>query len=305
MTYENFLHEVVADLTLRFPEDTEFLVKRILKNNSQSMDGLLITTPSVNISPTIYLKEYYEAYLDGQSISDICDGLVACYEKHKVSESIDISFFMDFSRVRDNIILKLIHTESNRELLQDVPHIPYYDLSVVFCYYVPANTCEVASEDTNATILIRNEHLSHWNETAESLFSLAKENSPRLFPPQIQPLPQLLAEIWGEFPEEDTAMEDISEQIPLYILTNRSRFFGAGVLLYDNILEQCAQTLGPRFYVIPSSIHEVLLLPCTRDVGRSDLNEMVKEVNAHHVAPEEVLSHHVYLYDMAENAFIS
>lgn len=303
MTYENFIEELLADLALRFPEDTGFLIKRILKNNSLSMDGLLITDPSINISPTIYLPRYYEDYIGGKSISNICDELVTCYEKYKVSQSIDISFFTDFSRVKDNIILKLIHTESNGELLQGIPHITYYDLSVVFCYYVPANTCAVASEETNATILIRNEHIACWNETAESLFALAKENSPRLFPPQMQRLPELLAEIWGDLPEEDTAMDDLSEQIPLYVLTNRSRFFGAGALLYEGMLEQCAKKLGSRFYVIPSSIHEVLLLPLSQDIYEEDLNEMIQEVNCHHVAIDEVLSDHVYLYDSQEHSF--
>ncbi|MDD6194690.1 MAG: DUF5688 family protein [Lachnospiraceae bacterium] len=305
MTYENFIEELLADLTLRFPEKTEFQVKRILKNNGLSMDGLLITDPSINISPTIYLPQYYEEYIDGKSISNICDGLVACYERHKVSQSIDISFFTDFSQVRDNIIFKLIHTESNQELLMDVPHITYYDLSIVFCYYLPANTCQVTSEETNATILIRNEHLIHWDETAESLFILAKKNSPRLFPPQLQRLPELLTDIWGELPEDNISMEEVSEQIPLFVLTNQSRFFGAGVLLYDNILEQCAKKLGSRFYVIPSSIHEVLLLPFSQDIHEEDLNEMVQEVNCHHVAIDEVLSDHVYLYDVERRAFIS
>lgn len=305
MTYETFIEELLADLTLRFPKDTSFHIRRILKNNSLSMDGLIITTPSVNISPTIYLSQYYEEYVAGNSISKICDDVVACYEQHKVTQSIDISFFTDFSQVRDNIIFKLIHTESNQELLQDVPHLPYYDLSIVFCYFLSDDACQVTSKESNATILIRNEHLAYWDQTADSLFALAKKNAPRLFPPQVQRLPELLTEIWEDWSDTDMSVEELSEQIPLYVLTNNSRFLGASVLLYENVLEQCAHHLGTRFYIIPSSIHEILILPLSTEYDVDTLNEMVREVNHFHVAVDEVLSDHVYLYDSKQQAFVS
>ena len=304
MTYENFIQELIAHLTLRFSEDTTFHVKRILKNNNLSLDGLVISDPAVNISPTIYLSHFYDDYVGGEPISQICDELVACYEQHRLSDSIDISFFTDFTRVKNNIIFKLIHTQSNQELLEQIPSIPYYDLSIVFCYYMTFDENMVAPNDTNATILIRNEHLTYWDTSPKQLLALAMENAPELLPATVHHLPQLLTKICESPKDLGIPLDEIADQIPLYVLTNNQRFFGAGVMLYKDILAQCVAMLGEQFYMIPSSIHEVIVLPLSSDYDIEMLNEMVREVNHYHVAVDEVLSDHVYLYDAEKQAFV-
>lgn len=286
MTYEKFIQEVQQLLQARLPQDISLVVQPVLKNNHQVLDGLLFTSPSTNISPTLYLNSYYDSFQQGESLSDICDHICKCYENAKWEEKIDLSFFQDFSKVADSLILKLIHTEKNKELLEQIPHIPYLDLSIVFCYFIPAKTSILHNADTHATILIQNSHLNMWKINTETLYQHAKENTPRLFPTKIFPL----TELFGE-----TATDSLSSP-PLYVITNPFQFLGATALLYPDTLSRCEKLIEDDFYIIPSSIHELIVLPQNQASSKEYLTALIQEVNQHHVATEEILSDHPYFY---------
>lgn len=290
MTYEKFIQEIPILLTKYLPEDTTLKVRPVLKNNNLVFEGLLITTPSVNISPTIYLNPYYELYQDGFTLSEICEMIAECYKDSKIDGSVDTSFFEDFSQVKEHIVCKLINVDLNRTLLKQVPYIAYLDLAIVFCYFIPGEKNELASEDVNATILIHHNHLKLWDITTDDLFHLAMENTPRIFPGRIVPMSQLLLEL-----EEDVPCDTLEP--PIYVLTNQLKFFGASVLLYRDILKKCSDLFKDDFYLIPSSIHEVIALPKELVSSRENLNALIQEVNREHVAPEEILSDHFYFYN--------
>ena len=85
--------------------------------------------------------------------------------------------------------------------------------------------------------------------------------------------------------------------IPMYIMTNRQEVNGASVLLYDDVLQTFALKKKTDFYIMPSSIHEVILIPKSKSPDLKDLNEMINEVNETQVQEEEVLSDHAYYYE--------
>ena len=98
-------------------------------------------------------------------------------------------------------------------------------------------------------------------------------------------------------------MEGVAEKnpdlggIPLLVLTNSRRYLGAACILYRGVLERFAKKLGENLYILPSSVHEVILLPETKVNSSKNLLRMVMEVNRTQLAPEEVLSDTVYYYD--------
>ena len=89
----------------------------------------------------------------------------------------------------------------------------------------------------------------------------------------------------------------------MFIATVPDKNSGAGVLAYQDFMDQAAEKIGGDFYVIPSSIHEILLVPDNGEVQAEGLKEMVQEVNATEVSPEEKLSDNVYHYDSKEHIF--
>lgn len=294
MNYETFKSSAVTSIQKYFGDNTTVSLHSIMKNNNIRLDGLTIQNPTINISPTIYLNYYYDDYVGGKSFPSIVDDIITAYQEHLPRENMDLSFFTDYNKVKYHIIYKLIHFEQNQELLKDVPHFRFLDLAIVFCCFIP-NT-----PNGNATILIHNHHLSFWDVTAEALYELAKKNTPILLPYELKSMEEVLnsmcsgmAELLHDSPED-------SEELPkMYVLTNKLKLYGASCMLYPNVLADFAKSKASDLYIIPSSIHEILLIPKEKHTNLSDLNHIIQEVNTSQVLEEEVLSDHAYYFDRA------
>ncbi|MCR5604754.1 MAG: DUF5688 family protein [Lachnospiraceae bacterium] len=104
-----------------------------------------------------------------------------------------------------------------------------------------------------------------------------------------------LLEMYGISKEEHPSM---------YVLSNSITLNGAAALLDAKTMEDISQKLGGDFIVLPSSIHEVIVLPADVEMDRRDLEAMVQDVNAGEVAPEDRLSDHVYMYDSKEKELV-
>lgn len=285
MTYQNFIQEVTREIRRRLPAQAQVETKQILKNNGLCLDGLIITEDSINVSPTIYLNYYYEQYQDGMTTAEISRRILTCYRQHRLEDSVDLSFFTDFSKVQPNIIYRLIHQKQNADLLRDVPHLPYLDLAIVFCYYLATPPgC-----DGTATILIHNSHLPYWNVTPDVLMRHAAVNTPRLFPGQLTDIREVIAELLPgkQIPRPVPGDDGLC---PMYLLTNQNRLHGACCILYESLLQSYADRFRSDLIILPSSIHEVLLVPADSRAAMADFADIVPEINSSCVSPEEVLS---------------
>ncbi len=279
MTYETFQAALLAELKGHFPPDTAITIHRILRNNQVAVEGLTILESGLNISPTLYLSEYYEDLQRGMSFSAVFQEILDTYYRYRPTEPIDLSFFKNFQNVSPRIAYKLIHYERNRELLKDLPHIPFLDLAIVFYCLV------TSAGSANATILLTNDHLRLWNTDLDTVYRLARENTPLL--------------LGSRF--ERTSFSALSP-IPMYMLTNESGYLGASCLLYQQLLKQLSKQVDADFYIIPSSVHEVLLVPATVHMKPADFNRMIGEVNGSQLSSEEILSDHVYYYSRSSDS---
>lgn len=288
MTYQEFKKNTIHAISKSLGPGFKITLQDIIKNNDTHLDGLTILAEHSNISPTIYLNYYYDQYLAGKSLSSIYEDILTSYHKNAPKENIDISFFTNFDKVKDRIIFKLVNYERNRELLSKVPHIPYLDLAIVF------NCLVDSSSDGYATILIYYHHLSYWNISPDELFALAMKNTPKLLDYHLQNMADVLTDLLDEetfdFSEEDF------EPFPMYVLSNKCKLNGSGCILYEDLLSDISEKLESDFYILPSSVHEVLLIPTKHASSYSELSSMVRDVNATQLTREEVLSDHVYYY---------
>ena len=291
MNYQEFLTDIRTQLAHRVGDNVTREIRSFLKNNGTSYDGLVLLRPECNISPAIYLMPYYHRYLQGISLEDIYNDILTTCKQHEPKEDFDTTCFTDFSRAGKQIVMRLVNFEQNKERLNDIPYFRYYDLAVIFYYLLHAD------REQQANILIHNHHLSLWGIDRDKLYALAKENTLRLLPPQLIPM-QMLAEEMPDYHRYPFA----KNMPPLYILTNEYRTNGATALLYDGLLFDIAELLKKDLLILPSSIHEILILGLdASDRQRlSHYNEMVQEVNASHLLDEEVLSDHVYCYCRSE-----
>lgn len=285
MNYDDFIRYVKEKVQKQMGETVHVELRCVTKNNGVELDGLSITLEGERIAPMIYLDEFYEAYEGGLSVPDIVSTILKAYEKAKVSLPFDADFYMNYDNVKDKIACKLINYKKNRELLKKVPYMKYMDLVIVF-YYMVEN-----KEIGDGTILIYNSNLTMWKVTKEEVYETARKNTAALLPYEFQGMSQMLEAALGD---EYIPMEN---SVPMYILSNEKKYLGAATILYDSILANIAQCLNDDFFVLPSSVHEVIIVPASIRATKAELRSMVKEINETQVEPEEVLSDSVYYYE--------
>lgn len=285
MEFEQFVEEIKSRLEESFGCDVSLSVSKVLKNNSTKITGICVKSAKSSVAPIYYLDEDYSMFEKGKrTVEDIVHKIYDSYKYTRPPVG-SMDYFLDYSRVKDRIVYKLINTEMNKELLEDVPHIEFLDLSIVFTYLL-----EDEDEYGLASILIHNPHMEYWQVSVQELYDLAKVNTPKLLEYELKRLNKVLREFMDLTPPEGS-MSDI-----MLVLTNKKRINGAACVLYPDVIRSIVQGFDADFYIIPSSIHEVLLLP-SKDSSSDEvdsLREIIKEVNDKIVDTEEILSYSVY-----------
>lgn len=283
MGFQTFVDNIVDLLQERMGDAYEIKVIRVTKNNDVELTGIAITRQEDSIFPTIYLEGLYEEFKEGARLSALVEKIINCHEEQSMALELDMDFFRDFNRVKDRIFYKLVSFEKNKKFLRDAPHLRWNDLAVVFYYAMEKEVME------GGYIAINRQHMLMWKQNAESLYRLAGRNTKREMPELLVSMRELVMELTGVWiRDEDT--------VPMYVLTNQEKRFGAAAMLYSARIGELAGQLESDLLILPSSIHEVLLVPdhCGQDY--TFYRQMVDEVNRTHVEPEEVLSYGLYRY---------
>lgn len=299
MTLENFTNLIKENLTEALEEKESCKIDHVLKNNGTELVGVTIMREDVNISPTIYINNFYDAYEDGDiSMEEVLNEILHIYDNNKMEQSIDLRDFLDYEKVKDHIVFKLVNTEKNEKFLEDVPHVDVLDLSLIFQCIVSEGKHE------HATITIHEAHRKLWNISVEELYEKAMNNTQVLYRYEIKNMRNILCEFLQEREDElESLLEQSQDIYPMYVLSNRNRLDGAGCLFYPNLMRNFAKAVNSSFYVIPSSIHEVILLPCTGAEDAKELQDMIQTVNDTELSNEEILSYSLYFYDIEEDTF--
>lgn len=283
MDFNVFVENVVKILQEKMGEDYEIKVTKVTKNNDIRLTGVIMMRETDKVSPTIYLEEPYRQYCEGTDIQEIADRIMALYEAQMKDIHLDMNFFSEFEYVKDRIFHKIINYDQNKNLLVDVPHLMWRDLAVVFYY---------SMEDEKlgrASILVHNNHMDMWDQTADTLYQTAQHNMRQSMPELLVPMQELINEMTGVRLEE--------KDVRMYVLTNKEKMYGASAMLYSDEIGKLADRLDSDLLILPSSVHEVLLLPDNREQKYDFYRQMVEEVNTTQVEPEEILSYNLYRYN--------
>lgn len=294
MDYNMFKEVILEGIKEIFKEEADCSIHEVLKNNGVKLDGLIISARQNRVSPTIYLNDFYRAFLAGTDIEEILEQIQDIYINNVLEMGYDAEKFMDLNRSKDKIAYKLINYKMNEELLGTIPHRKYLDLAIVYFMVIKDDQIE------NATVLINNNWLKEWNITEEELFNIAKENSPQMFKAEIVNIKDMVLSLIEDKTDEFINIPE--EECNMYVLTNNEKQYGAATILYDNIIKDFAQKNNSDVYILPSSVHELILVPGSTFVQKEGLNEMVQEVNATQVPMQEILSDHAYIYNISEDA---
>ena len=299
MEYEIFKGVVGEKFKEFLPEkyqDAQVEIRPVDKVN-RTLDGLSIrgSEPGMNISPTIYVNHMYEDYVTTENLNATleraAEGFIKAMEQ---KESINVNELTNAECAKDKIVFQLINTEQNKEMLANMPHREFKDLSVIYRMVVKIDGEGIASTP------VHNGLAETLGFTEEQMFKLAAENTKRLLPPVVKSMNDVMREIFmkdGMPPEiADMMLGEMPPEQQMYVISNNKGINGAVSMLYEDGLHDLAEKLGSDLYIMPSSIHEVIAV--STDLGNpNELAAMVAEINMDQVALDERLSNQVYHYD--------
>ena len=302
MDFEKFKEQIAEDIKEALYEQgievrTE---ERPVEKLNESYEALTITPENSNIGMNINLTSLYKAVEDGRDYSEVSGATIENVKKHIVDmPEVDVDALTDYEQMKSKLTIEVVSKEANAEMLDKIPHQDMEDMAVVYRFVLGA------SDDGRSTILVTNNLIENMGVTPEQLHADAIANAPELRPAEIKGMSQVMFEMMGADQFEMFGMPvatDIRDE-QMIVATVSDKTCGAGVIAYPNFMENVAQEIGCDFYILPSSIHEVLVVPDKGDMTLSQLQDMVREVNATQVAPNEKLTDNVYHYDAKDHIF--
>ncbi len=300
MGIHEFARKVGTALQAELGSGYQVEYREVRKNNGVLLCGLLVTAQGRNMVPTIYINDFWEAYEAGMTLWEAVRRILHIYLEETPRQDVDMDFFKSFEQVKGRICYRLVGRDGNMELLRHMPYVEYLDMAICFFY---AFQSEVLGE---GSIQVLHAHMEFWETDREELLGLARMNTPRLFPWMCAPLGDILLGALGTdcgfmVPQEYEGQED-GLQLPMKVLSNRQQLNGAACMLYPGVLDQIAAQMGCGFYILPSSVHEVILLPDRGEEDPGSLKSMVVQVNRTQVPREDILTDSLYCFDPAQKA---
>lgn len=296
MTYEKFLEAIKKNVEEKLGVNYTLAVQSITKNNGVCLDGLTMYPVGRNVASVVYLNSYYDRVKAGMSVEDAAKDIVGMMREDTVAGKVSKMELTDYEKMQSKIIFKIIQTEANKTMLQDIPHILFLDLAIVF--YLCLEKIEIGQ----MTTLIHRSLMEAWGIHEDDLWKMARVNTMNTLPAAIKPLSEVTAEVarvsLGELYDEEFIEALLRASAPeFYVLTNQMGMYGAGCMLYDGVLKEFANAVDDDLVILPSSIHEVMLLPNQSAGSYEQLRSMVEAINQAEVPLEDQLSNQIYRYN--------
>ena len=296
MNYEIF-KEVVAEKFMDYmPEQYQGMRLRVEPVNkvNKVLDGITLVGSGAgrSVSPTLYINHMYEHYLETENLQEVLQSAarrmdMAFKEMPEVGD-------VNLEGAKDNIVFQVINTLQNEDMLRDMPHREFQDLSIIYRWVVKVDENGIQSS------AIRNNLAEQLGMNEEQLFKCAVENTRRIFPTTVKSMNDVIREMFisDGMPAEvaDMMIGEMPEDKMMWVISNDRGINGAGSMLYEDNLHKLAMKLETDLYILPSSVHECIAV--STNVGDPyELAEMVSEINMGQVALEDRLSNQVYHYD--------
>ncbi len=286
-------------------ENAVIEAKEVIGNNGVKRHGLVMKGTTQYTNPVIYIDKEYERYSDEEEIDDIYDisqRIIQIYELSKnedIGQEEMVKNINDWNWAKNKVMFTLVNTEKNKEVLKAVPSTPFLDLS--YTYYIQLQN----GNFENGNVRIKNEYLDRWDITLEELHKQAVKNLMKFTKEEMEPMVDVVLKILfegnNEFKEEGTKfireVNSESEYSEMHVLSTTSHIYGAVYMFYSSKIKALADKLDSDLYILPSSIHELILIPVLENEEVETLREMVNQVNEESVENIDYLSDNVYRFN--------
>lgn len=259
MNFEEFKQQIVEDLPGALPErlsNVEIEPVSVTKLQHGSYDGITIREEGSNIRMNLDLTRLYDRMETGTAYDDVLAEAVAVISNATAqAPNIDVDRLMDYDQLKETLSIQVVPTASNAEMLENIPHKEMEDLSMVYRFVVGQD------ESGMQTILVTNKLLEQYSISEDQLHADAMENALVSKHVQIRSMTEVLAEMMGQDFAENMGLPTPDVGDMMYVASTPGGNFGAGVITYPEFMDQASEKVGGDFYVLPSSVHEVLIVP--------------------------------------------
>lgn len=276
-------------------QDAQINLRETMKNNGLKLTGIEISENAAEyehgqrIVPRIYLDSVYQAYTEGKSlnscVSDVAEQRLVAEEK--AVELSGIPNLADYNSFKDRLQMKICDLDWNADLLANRAYTVHGDFAATYAINLSENSDGIAS------VPITNQMVQTWNITMEQLHSDAMAADLNRGA-KLMSMDDLMSEMvfgGGDAQNLLDGQHDVQDyQQPMFCLTNEGKINGASLILHEDIRQQIGEFMQGDYFILPSSIHECLIVPDDGNFQAKDLNAMVKEINEVEVAQEDRLS---------------
>lgn len=284
MKYKEFIEELTEHLQERLGTGYMVIPNESLGLNGKIKHSIIIKGKDSNVAPCVFLNDFYQEYTDGKiGIAHAAEKVLNVYWENEIRANLDTECFTDWNLAKRGIRCMLVNTEKNVELLAKIPHREILDLSVI--YYIQF----AVSGGFVGVVHIRNEYMELWNVNEDTLYNEAWTNTQEADDVEYNSLENIVGQTLGMGTKEIGLLDQ-----HMYILTNRQKLYGAVYMLSQDRMMKIADVLCSDLWIIPSSIHESIIIPCGWHEHAEELAKIVCEINDTELLDNEVLSYHVY-----------
>lgn len=297
MDFKEFVNKLEQDLK-DFLSDTspgaQVRQTPVEKLQAGSYTGISITPADTNVGMNINADQLYAQMQDGRSYEGVL-AMALSQVEHGMHDmpAVDIQSITNYETAKNLLCFEVVGTKQNADMLANIPHTDMENMSMVYRLQLDSNA------QGTSTILITNAMMEQYGITKDQLHADAMENAPEIRPASFKTMAEIMAEMMGmpvEMMPQDMAP-------PMYVATNEDKVQGAAVMFYPDFMDQAAKELGGDVFVLPSSVHEVLILPDDGNMSVEELRDMVTTINATEVSAQDRLTDSVYHYDADARIF--
>ena len=297
MDYREFVDQVAKDIKDVLGDELQSVnvtARQVEKLQGESYYGISVQPESSNIGVTMNLKAAFDRYQDGASYDEALQMVGDAVEDGMFNRpDVRMNELMDYDVMKEKLMVQVVPTKGNEEMLAGIPHKEQEDMSMVYRFVFDSN------EQVMASSVVTNGMLQQYGITADRLHADALANAQEHFPAKIRSMQEVLADIMGIEPE----MMPDPDEAGMFVATCNNGVNGAGCIFYPEFMDQAAEKFQGDFFILPSSLHEVILLPDNGQMDFHELEAMVQQINETEVAHQDRLSDSVYHYDSQDKVF--
>ncbi len=292
ITFEEFVNNLTEGIKKNLPEDlkeAKIDVVTTIKNNDTKVTGLCIRVREENLTPTIYVAEYYKDYVNNKmDLEEIIKEVIDLRIKFRKEKKMDMNWIEDFDQVKGKIIPTFAGLEENNKAIMEMcPYVKILDMIMIFRIVVDID----GNDKGMGSIVVKDDMQNKWRVTTQTLFETALKNAKGSF--KIRSMFETVSNMVGS---ENVDKEVFKEDL-MYVITNKSMMYGAAAIIDEEFMWDVYDKIGGDFYIIPSSVHELIALPFSKvDEDTDFINDMIKTVNKTQLEEKDVLSDHAYKF---------